>query len=152
MDHLRKNKIESQDMSHSNRIRFENKNSRNHSFVIGDKVLLYVGDQRTGNNAKLQTKFVGPYEIVEQVGPSTVKIVSEKGFLKVIYVSKLKKLEVGIDGTTNKGNENRDLGFKHIETHQSDHTKTTVTNQLQVSEHSKPVSSEEISRNGKEIK
>ncbi|ETN98228.1 hypothetical protein RFI_39282 [Reticulomyxa filosa] len=116
MDHLRKNKIESQDMSvfknilgkqleystiplYINRIRFENKNSRSHSFVIGDKVLLYVVDQRTGNNAKLQPKFVGPYEIIEQVGPSTVKIVSEKGFLKVIHVSKLKKFDAG---TTNK--------------------------------------------------
>ncbi|ETN99113.1 hypothetical protein RFI_38374 [Reticulomyxa filosa] len=86
-------------------------------------------------------------------GPSTVKIVSEKGFLKVIHVSKLKKLDARIDGTTDKVNGNRDPGFKQTETHQSDQTKITlVTNQPQVLEHSKPLSSEEISRNGKEIK
>ncbi|ETO34425.1 hypothetical protein RFI_02667 [Reticulomyxa filosa] len=127
----------------SNQIRFENKNKLMHSFVIGNKVLLYFGDQRTFNNAKLQPKFVGPYEIIEQVGPSTVKIVSEKGFLK---------LDAGIDITTNKENENRDPGFKQTETHQSDQTKTTlVINQPQVSDHSKLVSSEEISINQKEI-
>ncbi|ETN97966.1 hypothetical protein RFI_39556, partial [Reticulomyxa filosa] len=73
---------------------FENKNKFKDNFSVGDSVLLFVGDQRVGNKAKLLPKFVGPYTIIQRLGPVTLKIESEQGFQKIVHVSKVRKLNI----------------------------------------------------------
>ncbi|ETO30809.1 hypothetical protein RFI_06306 [Reticulomyxa filosa] len=60
------------------------------NFEIGDSVLLFV-DQRVGNKAKLMQN-LGPYAVIQRTSPVNLKIKNDKGFEKIMHVSKLKKL------------------------------------------------------------
>ncbi|ETO04417.1 hypothetical protein RFI_32980, partial [Reticulomyxa filosa] len=95
---------------------FENKNKFKDNFSVGDSVLLFVGDQRVGNKAKLLPKFVGPYTIIQRLGPVTLKIESEQGFQKIVHVSKVRTLNTEDNTLEKDDKEHASEDVPHLET------------------------------------
>ncbi|ETO05178.1 hypothetical protein RFI_32218, partial [Reticulomyxa filosa] len=91
---LRDGALKTQSVYDTKRKRFENKLKHKDNFEIGDSALLFVGDQRVGNKAKLLPKFVGPYTVIQRMSPVTLRIQSEKGFQKTVHASKIRKLNM----------------------------------------------------------
>nr|GEX95650.1 putative reverse transcriptase domain-containing protein [Tanacetum cinerariifolium] len=67
-------------------------------FEVGDKIMLKVspwkGVIRFGKRGKLSPRYIGPFEIIERIGPVAYKLeLQEKlyGIHKMFHVSNLKK-------------------------------------------------------------
>jgi exosome complex RNA-binding protein Rrp4 len=76
---------------------YADKNNTHKEFKVGDHVFLKVKDNRSslklGSYAKLATRFCGPFEIMERIGPTAYMIAlpASMSIHNVFHVSLLKK-------------------------------------------------------------
>jgi hypothetical protein len=76
---------------------YAEKNRTNREFKVGDHVFLKVKDNRSslklGNCTKLATRFFGPFEILERIGPVAYMLALPASMIvhNAFHVSLLKK-------------------------------------------------------------
>jgi transposase InsO family protein/predicted RNA methylase len=77
------------------RSKFENLNRKESPWSIGDRVWMYVGDQRVGEGAKFLPKYLGPYKITHYNNPVNVHLTSASSKRnltdKNVHVGRLKR-------------------------------------------------------------
>ena len=69
------------------------KRSTQHSFTVGDTVMMWDPPQKSGISKAFQPKWRGPWTIVRSVSPTNCQLCDEVGKTKYVHFNLLKKVE-----------------------------------------------------------